>query len=129
MSELLGRHLLVELYDCDRDRLDDLEFLKAEGVAAAEAMGATVMAVHAHRYEPQGVSVVILLAESHLSLHTWPEHGTASLDVYVCGRTNDPHRARRLLGSSLAARRFADLEVERGRLDRQSAPAWRAGIV
>ena len=125
MSKLLGRHLLVELYGCARARLDDNEFLRSHCVAAAVAMGATVVGVHAHRFQPIGVSVVVVLAESHLALHTWPEHGTASLDVFVCSATTDPHQAEAHLVHSLNASHMAELELERGRLEHGAAQRWR----
>lgn len=125
MSNLSGKHLLVELYECASPQLDDAESLVALAKEAASAMGATVVAAHSHQYEPYGVSVVLMLAESHLSLHTWPEHGTASLDVYVCGEDNDPHRARELVTQRLGAGRFSDLLVERGRLELAADREWR----
>ena len=124
MSKLLGRHLLVELYGCDRVRLDDEEFLRTHCVAAAEAMGATVVGVHAHRFQPMGVSVVVVLAESHLALHTWPEHGTASLDVFVCSHSTDPRQAKIHLACHLNAVRTAELELQRGRLDQAETRRW-----
>lgn len=117
MAHALGRHVLAELYDCDRGKLDDEAYLKQQAVAAAIAMGATIVGTHAHRYEPQGVSVVIILAESHLSLHTWPEHGLASLDVFVCNPDTDPRVARDHLLDALEADRIAELAVDRGRLE------------
>ena len=126
MSKLLGRHLLVELYGCDRARLDDEEFLRNHCVAAAEAMGATVVGVHAHRFQPMGVSVVVVLAESHLALHTWPEHGTASFDVFICSDSTDPHQAKIHLARRLNAVRTAELELERGHLDRTETRPWTA---
>ena len=125
MSKALGNHLLVELYGCDRARLDDEEFLRAHGEAAAAAMRATVVAVHSHRFEPVGVSVVVVLAESHLALHTWPEHGTASVDIFVCSPQTDPHRAKAHLADCLRAERCAELELHRGRFDREQAAQWR----
>jgi S-adenosylmethionine decarboxylase proenzyme len=122
----LGRHLLVELYGCDRARLDDDEFLRTLCVAAAEAMGATVVGVHAHRFQPMGVSVVVVLAESHLALHTWPEHAIASLDVFVCNHSTDPRAAMVHMARHLNALRTAELELERGRLNDIEARPWTA---
>jgi S-adenosylmethionine decarboxylase len=124
VSTTLGIQLLVELYGCDAARLDDEEFLRAHGAKAAETMGATVVAVHSHRFEPVGVSVVVVLAESHLALHTWPEHRTASVDIFVCSRQTDPHRAKDHLADSLHAERSAELELPRGPLDRERAGRW-----
>ena len=125
MSMLMGKQLLVELYGCDRARLDDEEFLRSQSVAAAEAMGATVVGVHSHRFQPVGVSIVLVLAESHLALHTWPEQSAASLDVFVCSRAIDPHRAQEHLAECLRADRSAEVELERGNLDAVPPPRWR----
>ena len=125
MLKVLGKHLLVELYGCDRKRLDDPELLKTQCVAAAEAMGATVVGVHAHRFQPLGVSVVVVLSESHLAIHTWPEHAVASLDIFVCGSSVDPHRAKIALAQSLCATATADMEIRRGELQHQPEQHWR----
>ena len=118
MAHHLGKHVLAEFYDCERGKLDDEAFLRRQAVAAAHAMGATIVGVHSHRYEPQGVSVVVILAESHLSLHSWPEFELASVDIFVCNPDTDPHLAKAHLTETLATGRIAELEVERGRLDR-----------
>jgi len=116
MSTLLGRHLLVELHDCDTALLNDEQFLRSQCVAAAGQMGATVVKEHSHRFTPIGVSVVIILAESHLSLHTWPEHGMAAVDIFVCGSEADPHVAKQWLARALKASRVDELEIRRGEL-------------
>ncbi len=116
MSTLLGRHLLVELHDCDSALLDDEQFLRSQCAAAAGRMGATVVKEHSHRFTPIGVSVVIILAESHLSLHTWPEYGLAAVDIFVCGPGADPHVAKQRLSRSLKAGRVVELEIRRGEL-------------
>jgi len=118
MPDYLGKHVLAEFYDCERSRLNDETFLEAQGIAAAHEMGATVVSSHSHHYQPQGVSVVIILAESHLSLHTWPEYGLASVDIFVCNPDTDPNLAKTYLRAALGAGRIVDLEVERGQLDR-----------
>jgi S-adenosylmethionine decarboxylase proenzyme len=107
----------VDLFGCDSARLDDVDYLRGQAVAAAEAMGATVVAVHAHRFEPHGVSVFVVLAESHLAIHTWPEYSTASLDVFVCCPETDPHRAKSHLADCLRSTQHAEQELQRGRLE------------
>jgi S-adenosylmethionine decarboxylase len=94
-------------------------------VAASEAMGATVVAAHAHRFQPVGVSVVVVLSESHLALHTWPERRTASIDVFVCSPTIDPHKAKLLLADGLGAADTAEMEIRRGDLQHERTPRWR----
>lgn len=86
-----GRHLLVDLYDAER--LDDPAYAEKVLRDCAEAGGATVLGAHVHEFEPtRGVSGVVVLAESHISIHTWPEHGYAALDLFLCGEA-DPYRA------------------------------------
>jgi S-adenosylmethionine decarboxylase proenzyme len=77
---------------------------------AAVSSGATVLARHHHRFEPHGVSALCFLAESHISIHTWPETGTATVDVYTCGESTDPERACAAIIERLAPGRH-DLEV------------------
>jgi S-adenosylmethionine decarboxylase proenzyme len=125
VSNLLGKHLLVELYGCDRSRLDDAELLKALSVAASRAMGATVVDAHAHRYQPVGVSVVVILSESHLALHTWPERGMASIDIFVCSPAINPHEAKAFLAEDLSAAELAEMEIRRGDLQHERIPRWR----
>ena len=82
---LLGHQLLLDLAGIDADRLDDLPRLRDALVGAARAAGATVVEQRFHRFAPHGVSGVVILAESHLAIHTWPELGTAAVDVFTCG--------------------------------------------
>src|SRR5262249_50198637 len=83
--EAVGSHLLLTLSGCAGDQLDNLESLSSLARAAAEKTGATVLNVLAHRFSPQGVTVLVLLAESHASLHTYPEAGVVFWDCFTCG--------------------------------------------
>lgn len=82
----LGIHLLAELHGCPADRLNHPEWLDATLVAAANEAGATVVNSSFHHFSPQGVSGVVVIAESHITLHTWPEMGYAALDVFTCAK-------------------------------------------
>ncbi|WP_274649925.1 adenosylmethionine decarboxylase [Paenibacillus humicola] len=88
-----GRHVAVDTWGVEFDLLNNAEFLQAQMVEAAEACGATVLSVQAKQFEPQGATVLVLLSESHLSIHTYPEKGFAALDCYTCGETVDPQLA------------------------------------
>ena len=88
-----GRHVAVDAWGVDFDLLNSAEFLQVHMVEAAEACGATVMSVQSKQFEPQGATVLVLLSESHLSIHTYPERGFAALDCYTCGETVDPQLA------------------------------------
>jgi S-adenosylmethionine decarboxylase len=92
--------LLVDLYGCEAD-LDDADFLLDTLRAAADAVGSKVVDEVVHRFSPVGVTVILILAETHISIHTWPEHGYAAVDVFVCGEGKDPNKAWDSLRSAL----------------------------
>jgi S-adenosylmethionine decarboxylase len=88
-----GRHVAIDTWGVDFDLLNNAELLQHHMVEAAEACGATVLSVQSKQFEPQGATVLVLLSESHLSIHTYPERGFAALDCYTCGETVDPEVA------------------------------------
>lgn len=111
--ETKGRHLLVEFHGCDRTVLNDKAGIESLMVGAAAAAGATVVGAMFHTFTPQGVSGVVVIEESHLSIHTWPEHGYAAVDFFTCGDCL-PERARDVLSEAFNADRTETMEVERG---------------
>ena len=113
----LGKHLLLELKDCDREVLNDLSFLKAMLPAAATEAGATVLGESFHQFNPHGVSGAVILAESHLFIHTWPECGYAAVDIFTCGNSVKPEKAAQKLIKELGAKSHSILEIHRGILD------------
>jgi S-adenosylmethionine decarboxylase len=117
--DALGRHLLLELRECDVAVLDDLAYLENALVSAAIESGATVIDKSFHQFAPQGVSGVVLIAESHLSLHTWPEHGYAAVDIFTCGTTVKIEVAADALIRRLGSKDPSMLEVKRGILVRE----------
>ena len=110
----LGRHLLVELHDCDREALNNLDLIREIMVKAAVDCGAVVLGDSFHRFSPQGVSGVVVIAESHLSVHTWPEYGYAAADIFTCGVSVDPQIAAEVLIEGLGCRNPNLTEVQRG---------------
>lgn len=111
--DTLGRHLLVEYFGCDPEVLNDEARIRTLMRDAAKAAGATEVAVVFHRFSPQGVSGVVVVEESHLSIHTWPEYGYAAVDFYTCGEC-DPQRAHDLLKRGLQATEAELMTVDRG---------------
>ena len=112
----LGKHLLLELQDCNKEVLDDIGFLKNALLLAAEESGATVMGSSFHPFNPQGVSGVVIIAESHLSIHTWPEFDYAAVDIFTCGDTVQPEKAAEIIIEKLGAKNHSVIEVQRGLL-------------
>lgn len=85
----LGLHILADMHDCDPVVLDDEEAIRSCLLEAARRCGATIISHCFHRFSPHGVSGVVVIAESHLAIHTWPEHGYAALDLFTCGNSLD----------------------------------------
>ena len=114
--EPLGRHVLLELYDCDPGHINDVRHVERVMVRAARATGATIVDTIFHTFNPHGVSGVVVITESHLSIHTWPEFGFASVDIYTCGTTVDPWKAYAVLKRGFKAKRLTKVEIKRGLL-------------
>ncbi|MEO6913614.1 MAG: adenosylmethionine decarboxylase [Candidatus Baltobacteraceae bacterium] len=110
----LGTHIVCELSGCSPEALTDVDSVRGIMIAAAKAAKATVMEVAFHRFEPHGVSGVVVLAESHLSIHTWPETGYAAMDFYTCGDHTDPWAACEYAAKALHATSMLTTEVKRG---------------
>lgn len=85
-------------------------------VSAAIDCGAVVLGESFHRFSPQGVSGVVVIAESHLSIHTWPEYGYAAVDIFTCGNTVNPEKAAEVLIEKLGAENPSLMEIQRGLL-------------
>lgn len=115
-GKALGRHVLVEAYECNPELLDDIQFLQKVMVEAAVRTGAEVVDVIFRKFQPYGVSGVVVISESHLAIHTWPEYGYAAIDLFTCGETADPWKAFDYLTAALESKKVTTLEVQRGRL-------------
>ncbi len=110
----LGRHILAEVYGCDRAILNDPERVERILVAAALESGAEVREVAFHKFSPQGVSGVVVISESHLAVHTWPELGYAAVDVFTCGERVEPWDACNYIVEHFRAESVTATETERG---------------
>jgi len=110
----LARHLLLELKICNEEVLDDLDFLKNCLNEAAIQSGATVVGESFYHFSPHGVSGVVNIAESHISIHTWPEYKYAAVDVFTCGEDVDPQKAASFITDRLGAGSHSLIELRRG---------------
>jgi S-adenosylmethionine decarboxylase len=112
--EARGIHIICELSGCDARVLTDVEAIRTTMIEAAKKARATVLLDAFHRFQPQGVSGVVVLAESHLSIHTWPESGYAAVDFYTCGDHTDPWLACEYAAEKFGAKTMLTTEVKRG---------------
>ncbi|MAO92149.1 MAG: adenosylmethionine decarboxylase [Rhodospirillales bacterium] len=108
-----GTHLIIDVWDAAN--LDDIDHIEATLKECVTVAGATLLHCHLHRFNPEGVSGVLVLAESHISIHTWPEMGYAALDVFMCGDSR-PHEAIAVLKRGFATQNVTVQDLHRGRV-------------
>ncbi|AMM52104.1 spermidine synthase [Rufibacter sp. DG15C] len=112
--DALGRHILVEFYNCSPELMNDVVHIENSMVEAAETAGATVINSTFHHFSPYGVSGVVVIQESHLAIHTWPEYGYAAVDLFTCGETVDPWVSYDFLQKAFKASHGSSMECRRG---------------
>jgi spermidine synthase len=128
-SRALGRHILVEFMGCQPEVLNDVATIERALTQAARIAGATIVDVSFHAFSPHGVSGVVVIQESHLAIHTWPEYGYAAVDLFTCSDQMDPWDSFDYLKALLGAQNHSTLELQRGSLAllaRSSVPTDRA---
>jgi spermidine synthase len=113
----LGRHVIVELYDCKPSLLDDVTYVQNAMQKAAQEAGATIINLTFHHFSPYGVSGVVVIEESHLAIHTWPEWGFAAIDLFTCGESTDPWKCYTVLKEAFSASHGSTIEMRRGQLE------------
>ena len=124
---VLGLHLLLELKECNPQLLDDLSYVRSSLIRAAEDVGAHIVGESFHRFTPQGVTGILSIAESHISIHTWPEYGYAAADIFTCGDSFQPRQAADALIELFESRDSEVYEFERGRIFQPAAAATGPG--
>lgn len=109
-----GIHLILDIWGAASSSLSDLEYIKSSLLNAARLSGTTIIGHKFHRFKPKGVSGIVLIAESHISIHTWPERGYASIDIYTCGNKCFPEKAVSMILQAFACQKSDLIKVERG---------------
>jgi S-adenosylmethionine decarboxylase proenzyme len=115
--EALIRVVVLDFYDCNKRLLNDVAKMKTILLGAAEVMGATIVDHSFTRFDPKGVSGVVIIAESHLAVHTWPEYGYVAVTFETCGNRIRPWKALPYLKTQLGAKRVSQVEMLRGLFD------------
>jgi len=113
MSTALGNHILVEFMNCEPHIMNDVAAIERDMVAAAQNAGATVINSTFHHFSPYGVSGVVVIQESHLAIHTWPEYGYAAVDLFTCGEMN-AWTSFDFLKEAFGAKSYSAIEMKRG---------------
>jgi S-adenosylmethionine decarboxylase len=112
--DTMGRHVIAELWGCNIEKLNDMGLIERIFVNAALKAGAEIREVAFHKFAPHGVSGVVIISESHLTIHSFPEHGYASIDVYTCGDIIDPNVAAEYIAEALESDTCEKVEIPRG---------------
>ena len=110
----LGIHIVVELKDCKSDILNNLDEVRGAMVGAAKEAGATIVEVAFHEFSPFGISGMVIIAESHLSIHTCPEYGYAAVDIFTCGDVINPETAVKYLIKRFGSLNPSMVKIKRG---------------
>lgn len=113
-NSIIGHHILAEFMGCNSALLDNEEFLIDRLKHAAKQSNATILDVSSHHFQPHGVTAILLLAESHFSIHTWPEHDYAAVDIFTCGESMAPEKGIQLLKQALGCNRISIKNIKRG---------------
>jgi S-adenosylmethionine decarboxylase len=114
--------MLLELFDCDLSAINNLDAVKGALIEAAKRAQATIVDVVFHEFNPFGISGVVVIAESHLSIHTWPEYRYAAVDIFSCGDVLQPEVAASYLVETFGAERTSVVDVQRGTFINAAAP-------
>ncbi|MFN3533545.1 MAG: adenosylmethionine decarboxylase [Candidatus Brocadia sp.] len=115
--DALGRHIILEMWGCCKDIIDNVDVVKEILTKATKSTKATLVDVVCHRFSPYGVTGVAILAESHISVHTWPEYGYAAADIFICGGNSiNPQNAASFMIQAFHAKETSMLEFKRGNL-------------
>ena len=117
MQEGLGVQILIELKDCNLKKLNDIEFIRETMEEAARRTGSTIITSSFRYFDPHGISGLVMIAESHLAIHTWPEYGYAAADIFTCGNRVFPWKAVPFLEKELEAKSYTTQEIKRGMLE------------
>lgn len=112
--ESLGTQILVELYNCNADKINDVEFIESAMLSATQNSGATIISHNFHKFNPHGVSGVVVIAESHVSIHSWPEYDYAAVDIFICGESIDPRSIQADLKEAFESKNISSKEMKRG---------------
>jgi len=110
----LGRQILVEYYDCDADVINDVAQVENILLTATRAAKASIISHNFHKFSPHGISGTVVIAESHVAIHTWPEYNYAAVDIFTCGETIDPWIIQEYIKEAFLSKNISSIEMKRG---------------
>jgi len=121
LKKSLGVHIILEFFGCDPNTLTRRDYVERVMLEAAQKANTHSIGTFFHQFKPHGVSGVIIIEESHISIHTWPEHGFAAIDFFYCSEEVDPEKAIEVLIEGFKPTRISRVEFDRGSLKELNA--------
>ncbi|MCC5934498.1 MAG: adenosylmethionine decarboxylase [Candidatus Cyclonatronum sp.] len=112
--QALGRQILVEYYDCNSEIINDVSQIESILLEATRRSQASIISHNFHKFSPHGVSGTVVIAESHVAIHTWPEYGYAAVDIFTCGETIDPWIIQEHIKERFESKNVSSMEMKRG---------------
>lgn len=112
--QALGRQILVEYYDCNNEVINDVSKIESMLLEATRRSNASIISHNFHKFSPHGISGTVVIAESHVAIHTWPEYGYAAVDIFTCGETIDPWVIQEYLKDGFESGNVSSMEMKRG---------------
>lgn len=112
--QALGRQILVEYYDCNNEVINDVSKIESMLLEATRRSNASIISHNFHKFSPHGISGTVVIAESHVAIHTWPEYGYAAVDIFTCGETIDPWVIQEYLKEGFESGNVSSMEMKRG---------------
>ena len=112
--QALGRQILVEYYDCNSEIINDVSQIESILLEATRRSQASIISHNFHKFSPHGVSGTVVIAESHVAIHTWPEYGYAAVDIFTCGETIDPWIIQEYIKECFESQNVSSMEMKRG---------------
>ncbi|MFW6347206.1 MAG: adenosylmethionine decarboxylase [Cyclonatronaceae bacterium] len=112
--QALGRQILVEYYDCNSEVINDVSKIESMLLEATRRSNASIISHNFHKFSPHGISGTVVIAESHVAIHTWPEYGYAAVDIFTCGETIDPWVIQEYLKEGFESGNVSSMEMKRG---------------
>lgn len=112
----LGKHVLIEYHGCERALIQNVSYVREQMLEAVKASNGTIVTDVFHEFSPHGLSGVVVISESHVAIHTWPEHDFAAVDIFSCNDRLQKKQIETMLQAAFKAERVLSLEVERGKI-------------
>ena len=117
MNENIGYQVLIDIYECDYNLMEDMEYIKAMMIDVARILKTNIRQIAFEKFQPYGISGVLIISESHITIHTWPEYNYVGIDIFTCSKKIDYHKTIEYLLKKLKTKKYEIKEFKRGKIN------------